>query len=67
MQPAAWEGGVAHDRAMGKVDWVVVLCGRQALPAKRGGGDGMVLFCFGACERARERQERVRVSARKSA
>ena len=61
MQLASREGGVAHGVA------VVVLHGRQVLPVGRGGGDGMVLFCFGACERARERQERVRVSARKSA
>ena len=58
---------MAHGRAIGEVDWVVVLCGRRALPTELGGNDGVVLFRFGACERARERQERVRVSARKSA
>ena len=54
-QLAAREIGVAHGRAIGEVDWVVVLRGQRALSAKLIGGDGVVLFRFGACERARER------------
>ena len=52
---AGREGGVAHGGAMGEVDWVVVLRGRQALPTELDGNDGVVPFCFGAYERAKER------------
>ena len=55
---------MAHGGAMGEVYWVVVLRGQRVLLAELGAGDGVVLFRFGACDRARERQGRVRVSAR---
>ena len=38
-------GRAAHGRAVGEMDWVVVVRGRRALPAKVSNGDGSARLC----------------------
>ena len=47
-------GRAAHGRAMGEVDWVVVLRGRRALLAKLGKCDGDARLCYCGHESERE-------------